>query len=154
MKNHCGESVGFSFRAALWFRRPVILFTRGFLRSILLFDLLPFLTVKCNDSVSYSFLFPCFFLRSGPNSFFSIKANHCVFELSVSSVYLFHCVIATDFDYRIQYTDRFRDVLHAVDSLNVNHELRSKKPSNSVSCRHFQTLFLGLRLENRVLLFA
>ena len=26
MKNHCGESVGFSFRARLWFRRPVILF--------------------------------------------------------------------------------------------------------------------------------
>ena len=23
-KNHCGESVGFSFRAALWFPRPVI----------------------------------------------------------------------------------------------------------------------------------
>ena len=32
MKNHRGESVGeFSFRAALWFRRPVILFTRSFL---------------------------------------------------------------------------------------------------------------------------
>ena len=34
MKNHCGESVGFSFRAALWFWRPVILFMRSFLRSI------------------------------------------------------------------------------------------------------------------------
>ena len=34
MKNHCGEPVGFSFRAALWFRRLVILFTRSFLRSI------------------------------------------------------------------------------------------------------------------------
>ena len=33
MKNDCGQSVGFPFRAALWFRRPVILFTRSFLRS-------------------------------------------------------------------------------------------------------------------------
>ena len=32
MKNHCGESVGFSFGAALWFRPPVIFFTRSFLR--------------------------------------------------------------------------------------------------------------------------
>ena len=39
---------------------------------------------------------------------------------------LFHCVIATEIDYRIQY-NRFRVVLHAVDSLNVKHELRSKK---------------------------
>ena len=35
------------------------------------------------------------------SSFFSIKANHCVFELSVLCVCLFHCVIATEFDYRI-----------------------------------------------------
>ena len=31
---------------------------------------------------------------------------------------LFHCVVATEFDYRVQY-NRFRVVLHAVDSLNV-----------------------------------
>ena len=39
---------------------------------------------------------------------FSIKANHCVFELSVpcvSCVCLFHCVIATEFDYRISTSD-------------------------------------------------
>ena len=48
--------------------------------------------------------------------------NHCVFELSVPCVYLFHCVIATEFDYRIQY-NQFRVVLHAVDSLDVKHEL-------------------------------
>ena len=41
-------------------------------------------------------------------------------------VFIFHCVIATEFDYRIQY-NRFRVVLHAVDILNVKHELRSKK---------------------------
>ena len=70
--------------------------------------------------------FLVFFLREGPNSFFSIKANHCVFELSVSCVCLLHCVIATEFDYRIQYNP-FRVVLHAVDSLNVKHESRSKK---------------------------
>ena len=39
---------------------------------------------------------------------------------------LFYCLIATEFDYRIQY-NRFRVVRHAVDSLNVKHELRSKK---------------------------
>ena len=50
--------------------------------------------------------------------------NHCVFELSVSYVCLFHCVI--EFDYRIQY-NRFRVVLHAVDSLNVKNELQSEK---------------------------
>ena len=27
------------------------------------FDLLAIFTVKCNDSVSFSFLFPCFLLR-------------------------------------------------------------------------------------------
>ena len=35
-------------------------------------------------------------------------------------------MIATEFDYRIQY-NRFRVVLHAVDRLNVKHELQSKK---------------------------
>ena len=42
------------------------------------------------------------------------------------SVCLFDYVIATEFDYEIQY-NQFRVVLHAVDSLNVKHELRSKK---------------------------
>ena len=51
-----------------------------------------------------------------------MKANHCVFELSVPWVCLFHCVIATEFDYRIQY-NRFIVILHAVDSLNVKQEL-------------------------------
>ena len=46
-------------------------------------------------------------------------------------MYLFNCVIAIEFDY------------HAVDSLNVKHELQSKR----VSCRHFQTIFLGFPLE-------
>ena len=73
MKNHCGESVGFSFRAALWFRRPVILFTRSFLRSMLQFDLLAILTVKCNDSVSFSFLYPCFFFVKDQIASFQLK---------------------------------------------------------------------------------
>ena len=59
MKNHYGESVGFSFMAALWFWRLVILFTRSLL--IVIIDLLAIFTVKCNDSVSFSFLSPCFF---------------------------------------------------------------------------------------------
>ena len=71
----------------------------------------------------------------------------CVFIL------LRDCDRVFKFDYRIQY-NRFRVVLHPADSLNVKNELQSKKLSNSVSCRHFQTIFLGLPLENRVLLFA
>ena len=35
MKNHCGESVDFSFGAALWFQRPVILFMQSCLSLIL-----------------------------------------------------------------------------------------------------------------------
>ena len=41
------------------------------------------------------------FIKDQNNSFFSINANHCVFEPSVLCVYLFHCVIATEFDYGI-----------------------------------------------------
>ena len=67
-----------------------------------------------------------FFFVKDQNSFLSTKANHCVFELSVPSVCLFHCVIATEIDYRIYY-NRFRVVLHTVDSLDVKHELQSKK---------------------------
>ena len=55
-----------------------------------------------------------------------MKANHCVFELNVLRVCLLHCMIATEFDYRIQY-NRFRVVLHAVHSLNVKRELKSEK---------------------------
>ena len=49
-----------------------------------------------------------------------------VFLNQVFRVCLFDCVIATEFNYEIQY-NRFRVVPHAVDSLNVKHELRSKK---------------------------
>ena len=42
-------------------------------------------------------------------------------------VYLFHCVIATEFDYGITTGSEYCIELHAVDSLNVKHELRSNK---------------------------
>ena len=128
MKNHCRGSVGFSFRATLWFLWPAILFTRSFLRSMLSFNLLAVFTFKCNDSVSFSFLSPCFFslLRTKIASFQLKQNNHCVFELSVPCVCLFHYVIATEFDYRIQY-NYFRVALHAADSLSIKHELRLKK---------------------------
>ena len=65
---------------------------------MLSFDLLAIFTVKCNDYILSAFL-PCFLFYSlRTNSFFSIKGNCCVFELSVPCVYLFHCVIATDFE--------------------------------------------------------
>ena len=40
-------------------------------------------------------------------------------------VRLFHCVIATEFDYRIQY-NRFRVVLHAVSTFNMNYYRKNK----------------------------
>ena len=46
---------------------------------------------KCNNSVSFSFLFPCFLFSSSgtnANSFFLIKGNCCIFELSVPSVFI------------------------------------------------------------------
>ena len=62
----------FSFGAALWFRRPMILFTWSFLRSILWFDLLAIFTVKWNDSVSF---FSCFLV------FFFVKDQITSFQL-------------------------------------------------------------------------
>ena len=59
--------------------------------------------------------------------FFEIKEIIVFLNVWFScAVCLFHYVIATEFDYRIQH-NRFGVVLHAVDSLNVKHELRSKK---------------------------
>ena len=85
----------------------VILFTQSFSRAM----------SCCHDSVSFSFLFPCC-IFSSLISFFSIKVNCCVFQLSVSCLYLFHWVIATEFE--LQPVKR---VLHAVDidSLNVKN---------------------------------
>ena len=60
MKNHCGESVGFSFRAALWFPQSFCLCKVSETKVLLSFNLLAIFTVTCNDSVSFSFLFPCF----------------------------------------------------------------------------------------------
>ena len=60
------------------------------------------ITVKCNDSVSFSFLFPCFFFFVKDQiASFQLKQIVVFFELSVPCVYLFHCVIATEFDYGI-----------------------------------------------------
>ena len=96
MKNHCGESVVSSFRAALrfwqWFCLCEVSETKVVIRPSSVMILLAFL----------SCFLVFFFLREGRNSFFSIKANRCVFEFkSVPCVYLFHCVIATVFDYGI-----------------------------------------------------
>ena len=39
-----------------------------------------------------------FFFVKDQLASFQLKQNHCVFELSVPCVYIFHCVIATEFD--------------------------------------------------------
>ena len=61
-----------------------------------------------------------FFLRLGPNSIFSIKANSCVFEPRVRCVYLFHCVIATEFDYGVTTGSEYCMQL-IVWTLNMNY---------------------------------
>ena len=56
MMNHCEESVGFSFKATLWFPRLFCLCEVSKTNVTLSFDLLAIFTVKYNDSVSFSFL--------------------------------------------------------------------------------------------------
>ena len=60
MKTHRGESVGFSYRAALWFLQWFCLCKVSETNVMLSFDLPAIFTIKCSDSVSFSFLFPCF----------------------------------------------------------------------------------------------
>ena len=77
--------------------------------------------------ILFAFLscFLVFFFVKDQIASFQLK-QIVVFELSVTCVCLFHCMIATEFDYRIQY-NRFRVVRHAVDSLNVNMNYDRKK---------------------------
>ena len=60
MKNNCGESVGFSFRADLGFPATVILLCET---SVIDFPETVIFTFKCNDSVSFSFFFSFFFVK-------------------------------------------------------------------------------------------
>ena len=64
------------------------------------------------------FLLSFFFVK---DSLFSIKANRCVFELSVPCVYLFQCVIATEFDYGITTASKYCMTL-IVRTLNMNYD--------------------------------
>ena len=151
MKNHCRDSVGFSFRAALWFLWWFCL-REALWDQCDNNDLLPIFTVKCNDSASFSFLFPCFlFFVKDQIASFQLKQNRCFWTKWTFRVCIFF--IAWLWSSLITELNLFR-VLHAVDSLNVKHELQSKRVRQTVECRHFQTIFLGLPLENRVLFFA
>ena len=91
MKNQCGESVGFSFRAALRFRRwfclcqaSVIDFCEIYNSNFLSFV---FTVMKCNDSVSFSFFFSFFFTKKQIASFHS-KQIVVVLKCSVSVLIL------------------------------------------------------------------
>ena len=137
MKNHCGELVGFSFRAALWFLQWFCLCEVSETNVMLSFnlDLLAISTVKCTDSVSFSFLFPCFLLLMIGQIFISLCDCNRVW-ITAGSEYCMQLIVWT---------------------LNMNYDRKEwrNSVSFSVSCRHFQTIFLGLLLENRVsLLFA
>ena len=72
MKNHCGGSVGFSFRAALWFRQRLCL-----CEVFWDFNLLVIFTVEYKDSVSFSFLFSFFFVKNQIASFFDSSKLLC-----------------------------------------------------------------------------
>ena len=154
MKNNW-ESVGFSFRAALWFRRPVILFTRSFLRSIFIIRPSCYFSVKCNDSVSFSFLSPCFFsfVKDQIASFqlkqITVFLNYKVFRVSVYFIAWLQPRLIIKFSTT---GSELYCMQLIVWTLNMNYN--RKKWSSSVSCRHFQTKFFDLPLENRVLLFA
>ena len=116
----CGESVGFSFRVALWFPQWFCLCEVYETNVTLSFDLLVIIifTVKCNDSVSFSFLFLCFL-------FSSLRTKWLHFNWRKSLCFEVFCV-CTYFNY-----NRFR-VLLAVDSLNVKDELRSTRSSKEI----------------------
>ena len=120
MKDHCRESVGFSFRAPLCgfcgrrFCLCEVFCDQCYNSAFLLFSPSSVMILH----FSFSFLFPC--------SFSSLRTKQLlVFELSVLCVCFFHCVIATD-RVLLQNYNPFRVVLQAVDSLNIKHELRSK----------------------------
>ena len=68
MNNHCGESVGFLFRAALWFRSDFVYAKFPETNVMLSFYLLAIFTVKSNDSVSFS-CFLVFFVKDQIASF-------------------------------------------------------------------------------------
>ena len=104
-----------------------------------------FHTVKCNDSVNFSFVFFLFsfiFIKEQQIASFLLSKLLCFW--SVPCVYLFHrvtaivldCWLATDLD-------SFR-VLHAVDSLNVKHELRFNSKAILYHVRLYLTVFLWL----------
>ena len=150
MKNHWGQSVGFSFRAALWFRWPVILVTRSFLRSMLEFDLLAIFTVKCNDSVSFSFWSPCFF--------FFVKDQIAYFQLKQIIVFLnlvFRFIAWLRPSLIIEFSTTGSELYCMqliVWTLNMNNDRKNKAVMYhaDISKRYFSVC----RLKNRVLLFA
>ena len=57
--------------AALWFLQPVILFKRSFLNIII--RPIAIFTVKCNDSVSFSFCFLVIFFVKDQIASFQLK---------------------------------------------------------------------------------
>ena len=131
MKNHWGESVGFSFRAALWCPQWFCLCEVSETNVIMSFDLLAVFTVKCNHSVSFPFLFLCFlfFFDKDQIASFQLKEIVVFLNYKVFRVYIYFIAwLRPSLNY-----NRFR-VLHAVDSLDVKRELRSKRVKQF--CQH------------------
>ena len=152
IKNQYGESLGFSFRTGLWFPQWFCLCEVSETNVWLSFNFLAIFTVKCNDSVSFSFLFPCFLFYS-----LSVKDQIASFQLKEIVVVLNQvfrvCVYFIAWLRPSLNYNRFGVLMQLIVwTLNMNYVRKEK--SNSVSfsiwCRHFQTIFLGLPIENSV----
>ena len=109
MKNHCGESVGFSFRAALWFRQWFCLCEVSEINVVI------------RPSSYFSPSSVMILLLSFLVSLFSSLDQIASFQLKQIVVLCSVCVVISlrdcDWVWLWNY-NRFR-VLHAVDSLNV-----------------------------------
>ena len=150
MKNHCRESVGFSFKATLWFPHWFclckVLWDQSYNSTFRLFSLSSVMIL----SVSVSFLFPCFLfsLLLDQIASFQLKQIVVFFNLLFRVCIYFIAWLWLSLITELQPgSDYWMQLI--VWTLNMNYDRKGE--SNSVSCRHFLTIFLGI---SSVLLFA
>ena len=109
-------------RAALWFPQLFCLCKVSETKVLLSFNLLASFTVKCNDSVSFSFLFPCFlfYLFVSSTNWTLIKA---FYSLNTAS-----CTCTKDVALNIQCTCTLKNCL----LLHKNNNNRKWPPSSTM----------------------
>ena len=124
MKNYCGKSVGFSFRAPLcgfggrWFCLCQVFWGQCYNSTFLLFSPSSVMILLALPSC-----FLVFFLRWGPNSFVSIKAMQIIVFWTKCSVCVFISLrVATEFDYRTTTCSELYCKQLIVWTLNMNYD--------------------------------